>query len=36
VRWKQLNLDKLSPEFRKRLVDQLADALARGGAPLKG
>lgn len=36
VRWKQLNLDKLSPESRKRLVDQLADALARGGAPLKG
>ena len=36
VMWKQLNLDKLSGIARARLVDQLAAALARGGAPLKG
>ncbi|MER2534758.1 MAG: nucleotidyl transferase AbiEii/AbiGii toxin family protein [Rhizobiaceae bacterium] len=36
VRWKQLNLDKLSAAARARLVDQLAAALARGGAPLEG
>jgi predicted nucleotidyltransferase component of viral defense system len=34
VRWKQLNLDKLSAAARARLVDQLAAALARGGAPV--
>jgi predicted nucleotidyltransferase component of viral defense system len=36
VRWNQLNLDKLSAAARARLVDQLAAALARGGAPLEG
>ncbi|MDL2403032.1 nucleotidyl transferase AbiEii/AbiGii toxin family protein [Rhizobium mayense] len=35
VKWKQLNLDKLSAASRTRLVNQLDDALARGGAPLK-
>lgn len=36
VRWKQINLDKLSEAARARLLDQLAAALARGGAPLEG
>jgi len=32
VRWKQLNLDKLSADTRNRLVDQLAEVLRRTGA----
>ena len=36
VRWKQINLDKLSEAARARLLDQLAAALARDGAPLEG
>lgn len=35
VRWKQINLDKLSEAARARLIDQLAAALGRDGAPLE-
>lgn len=34
VRWKQINLDKLTPEQRSTLVERLAAALERAGAPL--
>ncbi|MGI8568249.1 MAG: nucleotidyl transferase AbiEii/AbiGii toxin family protein [Methylocella sp.] len=36
VRWKQVNLDRLSPDARARLVDKLAEVLQREahGAPL--
>lgn len=33
VRWRQLNLERLSPDDRARLVDDLNDAFARSGAP---
>ena len=33
VNWRQLNLDKLSAASRARLIDQLAAAMERGGAP---
>lgn len=33
VRWKQINLDKLIPEQRATLVERLAAALERAGAP---
>ena len=33
VKWRRLNLDKLSAASRARLVDQLAAAMERGGAP---
>ena len=36
VKWKQLNLDKLSESARTRLVDQLAAALALGGTATEG
>lgn len=36
VKWKQLNLDKLSENARTRLVDQLAAALALGGIATEG
>lgn len=36
VKWKQLNLDRLTESARTRLVDQLAAALARGGAATEG
>lgn len=34
VKWRQLNLDRLPEAARARLVDKLATALARGGAPV--
>lgn len=34
VRWKQLNLNKLTPEQRSTYVERLATALVRAGAPL--
>lgn len=34
VRWKQINLDRLSPEQRVTYVERLAAALERAGAPL--
>jgi hypothetical protein len=33
VRWKQINLDKLIPKQRATLVERLAAALERAGAP---
>jgi Nucleotidyl transferase AbiEii toxin, Type IV TA system len=35
VKWRQLNLDKLSAAARARLVDQLAAAIRRRGAPME-
>lgn len=34
VRWKQINLDKLTPDQRADYVERLAAALERAGAPL--
>jgi hypothetical protein len=36
VKWKQLNLDKLSESARTRLVDQLTAALALGSIATEG
>jgi len=34
VRWKRINLDKLTPDQRNTHVERLAAAIERAGAPL--